>query len=70
MKQHIRHKFQFTLVGIEAASISLFTTNPALHWTLPIDGEMVTNLMGITLEDGKLAVGLGRADGTLRIWIP
>lgn len=54
----------------ELAAIQRTADGAEVAWTLPIDGEMVTNLMGITLEDGMLAVGLGRADGTLRVWVP
>ena len=54
----------------ELGAIQRTADGAEVTWALPIDGEMVTNLMGITLEDGALAVGLGRADGTLRIWAP
>ena len=39
-------------------------------WTLPVDGLVSTNLAGVTLADGNLAVGVGRDDGTLRLWLP
>ena len=39
-------------------------------WTLPVDGLISTNLAGVTLADGSLAVGVGRDDGTLRLWLP
>ena len=52
----------------ELGAIQRTPDGAEVAWTLPIDGEMVTNLMGVTLEDGSLAAGLGRADGTLRIW--
>lgn len=39
-------------------------------WTLPVDGQVTTNLAAVTLENGGLPVGVGRADGVLRIWQP
>jgi hypothetical protein len=41
-----------------------------LAWTLPVDGLVVTNLAAVAQENGQLAVGVGRADGVLRIWAP
>ena len=39
-------------------------------WTIPVDGKVSSNLGVVTLGDGRLAVGIGREDGTLRIWQP
>lgn len=39
-------------------------------WSVPIGGHLTTNLAAITLADGSLAVGAGRSDGILRIWLP
>ncbi len=39
-------------------------------WTLPLDGVMVTNLGMATGTDGRLWLGVGLADGTLRLWLP
>jgi len=39
-------------------------------WTLPVDGQVTTNLAAVTLADGGLAAGVGRTDGVLRIWQP
>jgi hypothetical protein len=36
-------------------------------WALPLDGELVTNVAGTALDDGRLAVGAGTADG-IRVW--
>jgi len=36
-------------------------------WTLPLGGELVTNVAGVGLDDGRLAVGAGTA-GRVRIW--
>ncbi|GAB4515807.1 MAG: hypothetical protein OHK0046_19840 [Anaerolineae bacterium] len=39
-------------------------------WTLPLEGTAVTNLAAITLEDGRLALAVGLAEGRLRAWLP
>lgn len=39
-------------------------------WEVPLDGTMVTNVAAVTLAGDTLAVGVGRADGTLRLWLP
>ena len=39
-------------------------------WTIPIGGKLSTNLAGITLAEGGLAVGIGREDNVLRLWLP
>lgn len=42
----------------------------AVLWTLPIGGELRANLATATLPGNRLAVGVGRADGVLRLWLP
>lgn len=37
-------------------------------WTLPVDGAVVTNLAAVASDDQIVAVGVGRADGVLRVW--
>ena len=37
-------------------------------WTVSLDGVLSTNVAGVTLPDGRLAVGVGRDDGVLRVW--
>ena len=39
-------------------------------WTVPLGGRLSTNLAAATLSDGSLAVGAGRSDGVLRLWLP
>ncbi|MCH7802041.1 MAG: hypothetical protein IIC24_10950 [Chloroflexi bacterium] len=39
-------------------------------WTVSLDGRLKTNVAAVALSDGSIAVGIGRADGTLRIWTP
>lgn len=36
-------------------------------WSLQLDGELVTNVTGVELDDGRIAVGAGTADG-VRVW--
>lgn len=42
----------------------------AAVYHVEIDGELATNLAGVTMGTGETAVALGRADNTLRIWQP
>jgi hypothetical protein len=39
-------------------------------WTVPVGGRVTTNLAAVTLPHGGLAVGVGREDGVLRLWLP
>ena len=39
-------------------------------WTVAVNGRVATNLAAIALPDGRLAVGVGREDGVLRLWLP
>jgi hypothetical protein len=39
-------------------------------WIIPVGGRVVTNLAAVGLLDGTLAVGVGRDDGVLRLWLP
>ena len=39
-------------------------------WTVPVGGRMSTNLTAVALDDGQMAVGVGRQDGVLRVWLP
>lgn len=39
-------------------------------WRLPIQGRLSTNLAGVSLPDGKMALGIGIEDGILRFWLP
>lgn len=33
-------------------------------------GILNTNLAAVTLADGNMAIGIGRKDGVLRLWLP
>lgn len=35
-------------------------------WSLPLDGQMTTNLGAVTLDDGTIIVGIGLENGILR----
>jgi hypothetical protein len=39
-------------------------------WNLPIEGQLSTNIGGVTLSKESIAIGIGRTDGVLRIWFP
>jgi hypothetical protein len=39
-----------------------------IAYMLPIGNQLATNLAAVTLADERLAVGVGRVDGLLRIW--
>lgn len=39
-------------------------------WSLPVGGRMSTNLGAVTLAGERIAVGVGRADNILRLWLP
>jgi hypothetical protein len=49
---------QHTADGAEAA------------WVIPVGGQLTTNVAAVTLMDNRLAVGVGRDDGVLRVWTP
>ncbi|MDP6713109.1 MAG: hypothetical protein QF368_00590 [SAR202 cluster bacterium] len=39
-------------------------------WTIELDGRLTTNIAAVALSDGRMAVGVGVGDRTLRIWAP
>jgi hypothetical protein len=39
-------------------------------WSIPLGGRLNTNLAAVTLPSGDLALGAGREDGVLRLWLP
>lgn len=39
-------------------------------WTLPVDGQIVTNLSVIQFKGGELGLAIGTSDNRLRIWLP
>jgi hypothetical protein len=39
-------------------------------WTLPIGGQLSTNIAGAEFSNGQIALAVGNTDGVLRIWMP
>jgi hypothetical protein len=39
-------------------------------WRIAIGGVMSTNLSGVTLPNGRIALAVGRDDGVLTLWLP
>lgn len=39
-------------------------------WTISLGGQLLTNLAGVTLQDGSLAFGAGVEGGLLKVWTP
>jgi hypothetical protein len=54
----------------ELGAIRRFPESAQVVWTLPIDGQMVTNLAAVRLPGDSIALGLGRHDHILRLWLP
>jgi hypothetical protein len=54
-----------TLGGIQRSSSGVNQ-----DWTLDIDGKMSTNLGVVTLKNDQILIGVGRQDGSMRLWIP
>lgn len=54
----------------ELGAIQRISDGAVVAWTIPLNGVLSTNLAGVTLPDGRLMVGVGRDDGTLRVWGP
>jgi hypothetical protein len=46
------------------------TDGAEVAWTVPVGSRVSSNLGAVTLHDGRIAVGIGREDETLRIWQP
>jgi hypothetical protein len=54
----------------ELVAVRRTTTGAEQDWRLAIGGVMSTNLAGVTLPGGKIAVAVGRDDGVLTLWLP
>ncbi|GMR09389.1 MAG: hypothetical protein BMS9Abin28_0207 [Anaerolineae bacterium] len=39
-------------------------------WSIPIGGKLSSNLAAVAFPNGDMAVGVGREDGVLRLWLP
>ncbi len=51
----------------DLAAVARTADGAAVQWRLPLDGGLRTNLAGVTLDGGGVAVGAGTADG-VRVW--
>ncbi len=56
--------------GDELGAIRRTPESAELAWTVAVGGPISTNLAAAAHGDQGLAVGLGRADGVLRLWLP
>ncbi len=52
------------------AGIRRTTAGAEQAWTVDVGGTVATNLAAIPLPDGRLALGVGREDGVVRLWLP
>jgi hypothetical protein len=46
------------------------TGGAEVAWSLPVEGKVSTNIAAVMLDDGGLAVAVGREDDVLRVWQP
>lgn len=51
----------------DLAAVGRTAEGAAIEWRLPLESSLRTNLTGVTLEGGGVAVGAGTADG-VRVW--
>jgi len=54
----------------ELGAIQRTAEGAELVWSLPIKGQINTNLGAVTLENGTILIGIGRADNVFKIWLP
>ena len=54
----------------ELVAVRRSTAGAENVWHLPIDGQLNTNLAGVTMPDGMIAIAVGRTDGVLKFWLP
>jgi hypothetical protein len=52
------------------AGIALTTEGAVEAWTVPLDGQVISNLSAVNLPDGRLALAAGRSDGVVRVYLP
>jgi hypothetical protein len=53
----------------ELAAIARTDGGASEAWTLPLGGELATNLAAVETQDGGIALAAGRADRVLRLWL-
>jgi hypothetical protein len=49
------------------AAVRRTADGATVAWRLPLGGRLATNVTGVALPDGRVAVGAGTADG-VRVW--
>lgn len=54
----------------ELVAVRRSTSGAEEDWRISIGGKLNTNLAGVTLPNGEIALGVGRSDGVLRLWLP
>ena len=54
----------------ELGGIQRSADGARVSWTLPLSGRLATNIVGSSLADGRLAVGVGLDNDILRVWQP
>jgi hypothetical protein len=52
----------------ELTAIAHTACGAAAEWTLPLGGELATNLAAVETADGGIALAAGRANRVLRLW--
>jgi len=55
---------------LELGVISHTLDGAQVAWSLPVGGIVSTNLTAVSFPGGSIAVGVGREDGVLRVWVP
>jgi hypothetical protein len=54
----------------ELGAIRRTQAGAEVAWTVSVGARATTNISAVTLLDGTLALGVGRDDGVLRLWLP
>ena len=54
----------------ELGAVRRTATGAEVAWSISLGGRLCTNLATATLSNGTLAIGAGREDKVLKIWLP
>ncbi len=52
----------------ELGAVKRTSTGAEIDWMVSLDGRLSSNLAAVTTPDGRVIVGAGVEDGTLRLW--
>ena len=66
-------RIELLLPSQDLTELGVISRNPGgaeVERKIPVGGKLTTNLAAVTLTDGSLAVGVGREDEVLRLWLP